>query len=200
MHAFALAAASVAALAPLAQAVPHAHSHSHRHAHSVETRDDSTFDLTVYNNCSTSKTFGLYQISSSFEMTQMSDPVAIASGGVSVIEASFTAIGMRLSATADQGTDAQWDAQTLFEFGYSAYSDLTGTAYDLSVMEGVADGDGIAAYPATSACPSKICTTLGCALAEAWTDADQTSDGSPADTVCYEGNQNFKVVWCPSTD
>ncbi|KAK5133539.1 hypothetical protein LTR08_007676 [Meristemomyces frigidus] len=195
MHAFTIAAASFAALTSLVQAAPHAH--SHRHAHGIATRDDSTFDLTVQNNCATSKTFGLYQVSSSFEMTEMTDPVAIESNSSSVIQASFSAIGMRLSGTADQGCDGQWAAQTLFEFGYSAYSDLTGTAYDLSVMEGVADGEGIAAYPATSECESKVCTTLGCSLAASWTSADQTSDGSPADTVCYQGKQNFKVVWCP---
>jgi len=196
MHAFTIATASVAAFTSLVQAVPHAH--SHRHAHEVEKRDDSTFVLTVVNNCSSEKTFGLYQVSSSFAMTQMSDPLAIAAGAQNTIQVAFSDIGMRLSATADQGTDAQWDAQTLFEFGYSAYSDLTGTAYDLSVMEGAADGEGIAAYPATSECESKICTSSGCSLAESWTNADQTSDGSPADTVCYEGVQDFKVVWCPS--
>ncbi|KAK4547479.1 hypothetical protein LTR36_001135 [Oleoguttula mirabilis] len=191
MHAVTIAAASFAALAA---AVPHAH--SHRHAHAVEKRDGTTFGLTVVNNCTTSKTFGLYQVSSSFAMTQMSDPVEIESEGSSTIQVAFTDLGMRLSATADLGTDAQWDAQTLFEFGYSTYLELTGTAYDLSVMDG--GSEGIAAYPATSACESKICSSAGCTLAEAWTNADEITDGSPADTVCYEGMQDFKVVWCPS--
>ncbi|KAK5116326.1 hypothetical protein LTR85_009298 [Meristemomyces frigidus] len=198
MHVSTIAAAFIAALTPLAQAQPHAHSHSHRHAHAVEARDDSTFDLTVVNQCDSTKTFGLYQITSSFEMIEMSDPLAIESGKSAVIPVDFAEIGMRLSATADSGLAAQWEAQTLFEFGYSAYSDLTGTAYDLSVMEGVANGDAIAAYPGASECESKVCTTLGCCLADAWSAADQTTDGSPADTVCYQGKQNFKVVWCPS--
>jgi len=197
MHVSTIAAAFIAALTPLAKAVPHAHSHSHRHAHALEARDDSTFDLTVVNNCPSTKTFGLYQVSPSFEMIQMSDPLAIESGNSAIIPVDFAEIGMRLSATADKGTAGQWDAQTLFEFGYSAFSSVTGTAYDLSVMEGAANGDGIAAYPDTSACESKICTASGCSLADSWTNADQVSDGSPADTVCYEGKQNFKVVWCP---
>jgi len=198
MHVSTIAAAFIAALAPLAQAQPHAHFHSHRHAHAVEARDDDTFDLTVENQCSGSKTFGLYQVSPAFEMIQMSDPLEIESGKSAVIPVDFAEIGMRLSATADSGTAAQWDAQTLFEFGYSAFGEVTGTAYDLSVMEGVENGDSIAAYPGTSECESKVCTTLGCALAAAWAAADDVVDGSPADTVCYQGKQNFKVVWCPS--
>ena len=195
MHASTIVAASFAALA---NAVPHAHSHSHRHAHApvVAARDDSTFDLTVHNNCAASKTFGLYQVSPSFEMIEMSDPVAIESGSSFCLQAPFSAIGMRLSGTADKGCDGQWAAQTLFEFGYSTYLDLTGTAYDLSVMAG-SEPEGIAAYPGTSECESKICSASGCSLAQAWTSSEQEGQGSPADTVCYQGKQNFEVVWCP---
>jgi len=194
MHTTTITAASFAALASLVQAVPH--THSHRHAHHIQARDDANFDLHVHNKCGSSKTFALYQISPAFEMTQMSNPVEIEPNCSTVIQAPFTALGMRLSATADQGTDAQWEAQTLFEFGYSTYLDLTGTAYDLSVMGGTED-ECIAAYPSTSECESKVCTASGCTLAEAWTSADQATGGSPADTVCYQGKQNFKIVWCP---
>ncbi|KAK5111873.1 hypothetical protein LTR62_004605 [Meristemomyces frigidus] len=197
MHAFTVAAL---AIATLATAAPHTHSHSHHHharaAEPVAKRDASTFELTVHNNCANDRTFGLFQITPAFEMIQMSEAEAIPAGHNATISAPFSALGMRLSATADKGIAAQWEAQTLFEFGYSAYNALTGTAYDLSVMAG--STDGIAAYPATSACESKVCSSVGCALAEAWTDAAQVLGGSPADTVCYEGAQDFKVVWCPS--
>jgi len=198
MHAFTIAAASLAALAPLVQAVPFAHSpsHSHRHAHSVKPRDQGTFDLTVHNNCTSTKTFGLYQVSSSYQMIEMSDPIAIEPGSSSCIQAPFSEIGMRLSGTADQGCDGQWAAQTLFEFGYSEYLSMSGTAYDLSVMQGSVP-EGIAAYPGTDLCESKYCSASGCSLAQAWTSPVQEGQGSPADTVCYQGKQNFEVVWCP---
>jgi hypothetical protein len=199
MHFSTITAASFAALAHLVHAGPHGHSHLHarKHAHAVEARDDSTFDLTVHNNCSTTKSFGLFQISPSFEMIEMSEAVELEPGTSACIQAPFSEIGMRLSGTADKGCDGQWEAQTLFEFGYSAWSDLTGTAYDLSVMEG-SEPEGIAAYPGTSECESKVCLASGCSLAQAWTDAAQEGDGSPADTVCYKGKQNFQVVWCPN--
>jgi len=193
MYAFAIATATFAALA---QAVPHAHNHRHAHAHAAEKRDAQNFELTIHNNCADTKTFGLYQVTAAFDMLSMSSPIALESNHSTTIQAPFNELGMRLSATADQ--EDQWVAQTLFEFGYSTYNDLTGTAYDLSVMEGAAEGEGIAAYPATSECESKICTATGCGLAESWTNADQTANGSPADTVCYQGMQNFKVVWCPN--
>ncbi|KAF2717574.1 hypothetical protein K431DRAFT_209877, partial [Polychaeton citri CBS 116435] len=159
--------------------------------------DAQVFNLTVENNCDVAKTFGLYQIAQpSFQMIQKSDPVVIEPKGTSVISAPFTELGMRLSATADQGTAAQWLSQPLFEFGYSEYNGLTGTAYDLSVMEG-SDATGLAAYPDCETCESKICFAEGCSKAQAWTHENQVADGSPADTVCYEGLKNFKVVWCP---
>ncbi|KAK4555209.1 hypothetical protein LTR86_007505 [Recurvomyces mirabilis] len=200
MHAFTVAAL---AFASLAVAAPHTHGHSHNHARAVapasepEKRDDSTFELMVHNNCAEDKTFGLYQINSAFQMSQMSETETVPAGTNSTISAPFSALGMRLSATADKGTAAQWEAQTLFEFGYSAYNGMTGTAYDLSVMQG--STEGIAAYPENTQCESKVCSSLGCALAEAWTDATQVADGSPADTVCYHGVTNFRVVWCPSS-
>ncbi len=200
MHAFTLVAASFAALA---QAVPHALSHPNHHHHhhaarstTLAPRDDTTFELTVHNNCTNSKTFGLYQITPAFEMLQMSHPTTIEPGSSSCIQAPFTASGMRLSGTADQGCDGQWAAQTLFEFGYSTYLEMTGTAYDLSVMAGSAP-EGIAAYPGTTLCESKVCDASGCSLAEAWTTPQQVGGGSPADTVCYQGVQDFHVVFCP---
>ncbi|TKA83885.1 hypothetical protein B0A55_00106 [Friedmanniomyces simplex] len=196
MHASTIAAVSFAALI---HAVPHAHSHSHRHAAAhaaVKPRDTTTFDLTVHNNCSSSKTFGLYQVTPAFEMIEMSSPISIEPGSSSCIQAPFSEIGMRLSGTADQGCDGQWAAQTLFEFGYSAYEELTGTAYDLSVMQGSVP-EGIAAFPGTELCESKVCSASGCSLAEAWTSAQQEGGGSPADTVCYQGVQSFDIVWCP---
>ncbi|KAK5744002.1 hypothetical protein LTR17_002340 [Elasticomyces elasticus] len=195
MHAFTIAAASFAALA---SAVPHA-GHSHRHAHkapALAPRDDSTFDLTVHNNCTGAKSFGLYQVSPAFEMVEMSDPISLEPGESACINAPFSALGMRLSGTADKGCDGQWSAQTLFEFGYSEYNGMTGTAYDLSVMEGSVL-EGIAAYPATPLCESKVCSATGCSLAQAWTQPEQEGEGSPADTVCYHGKQAFDVVWCP---
>jgi hypothetical protein len=195
MNAFKLAAIS---LATLAVARPHAHTHSH--AQHVEARDDDTFAIKIHNRCSTDKTFGVYQVSPSFEMIETTTPVKIASGNTSTIYPPFQGIGLRLSATADKGCDAQWSPQTLFEFGYSEYAGLTGTAYDLSIMQATDEFEGVAAYPGTDKCPSKLCAASGCALDQAWTNPDQVDDGSPADMVCYQGKQNFKVVWCPTED
>ncbi|KAI7530677.1 hypothetical protein KC331_g14539, partial [Hortaea werneckii] len=48
-------------------------------------------------------------------------------------------------------------------------------------------------------CDVKVCTEQnGFPLSQCWTNPDQTSDGSPADTVCYKGKTDFKVTFCPS--
>lgn len=127
-------------------------------------------------------------------MDQVTTPLTIASGSKGSIAAPYQGIGMRLSASAGEGTAAQWDAQALFEFGYSTYNGIAGTAYDLSVMGGTT---GLAVYPANKQCPSKVCTASDSSPDQCWTNADQVDAGSPADTVCYYGKSNFRVVWCP---
>lgn len=150
--------------------------------------------ISIQNNCASDLSFGVFSISSSFAMSAIGSSVPIAAGSSGSISAPFSLIGGRLSATADQGTAAQWDAQALFEFGYSSYGGMDGTAYDLSVMGG---NTGVAVYPSNPACPSKVCNPGNCAADQGWTNPDQVNQGSPADTVCYHGKTNFKVVWCP---
>lgn len=161
-----------------------------------------TFQLRVWNNCHFVKEVALYQITPAFEMVQKSEPTNIQPGKELIINAPFKATGMRLSGHAEWGTAGQWKAQALFEFGYSKYGSTDGTAYDLSVMQG-SDGDiGIGAYPIPNGrgsrfCPSKTCFPWDCPKGQGWTNPDQVNDGSPADTVCYKGKTDFKVIFCP---
>ena len=163
------------------------HHHKHR----------NTFKLHVHNNCPFPKDFALYKITSDFQMKQKSKPVTIPSGDSHTIRAPFKATGMRLSGHAEWGAEGQWQPQALFEFGYSTYGGQHGTAYDLSVMEG-SDGDiGVGAYPKNDACEAKTCFPWDCEPSQGWTSPGQTDLGSPADTVCYQGKTDFKVVFCP---
>ena len=167
-----------------------------------EKRDASTFNIKVHNNCGFEKSVALYQISSSFEMIQKSDPTTIPAGGHTTVVAPYTESGMRLSGHAEWPIGNQWNAQALFEFGYSTFSSVEGTAYDLSVMEGSDSDIGIGAYPVpngagSSNCPKKTCFPWDCPLDQGWTNEDQVNDGSPADTTCYKGKTDFKVVFCP---
>jgi hypothetical protein len=162
-----------------------------------------TFNIEICNNCPSTKQFGIYQVSSSFQMNQMCDPVTIGQNQTQTISAPYKGIGMRLSGHAEWGTGGQWAHQALFEFGYSEYNGLAGTAYDLSLMEGTDSDVGLAVYPILSGdadsddCPSKVCLPGNCDASQGWTNPDQVSDGSPADTVCYHGKMDFKVVFCP---
>ncbi|KAK3724755.1 hypothetical protein LTR37_000803 [Vermiconidia calcicola] len=172
-------------LALLASAVPHqGHGYSHQHSHLAPRSE--TFALKVTNNCATQKTFGLFQITGDFQMIQKSQPMPIPSGGSNTMQAPYRDLGMRLSATADQGPDAQWDAQALFEFGWGEYMGAEGTAYDLSFMEGCDPDIGILVTPDNSKCSPKSCYPDSCSASDAWTNENQIDDGSPADTVCYE--------------
>jgi len=167
--------------------------------------NSDTINIEVCNQCDSTKHFGLYQITSAFNMLSHMNPITIPSNGTQTITAPYKQTGMRLSGHAEWGLAGQWKTQALFEFGYSQYGDLDGTAYNLSKMDGSEDDEdvGLAVYPtvdgeACDECPSKICTSGNCDLSQAWTDPDQTADGSPADTVCYKGKPAFKVVFCPS--
>ena len=110
--------------------------------------------------------------------------------------APFRDLGMRLSGHTEWGTDRQWDAQALFEFGYAEYMGKSGTAYDLSVMKGSDADVGIGAYPlrdgkGSGNCKSKSCFPWSCPMDQGWTDESQWQQGSPADTVCYFGKTDF---------
>lgn len=164
-------------------------------APSGATSDGGTFQIQVSNNCGTDMQFGIYQITSDFAMNQITAPVNIASGGQGSIAAPYQGVGMRLSGNA--GSADQWSPQALFEFGYSTYGGVSGTAYDLSVMAGSDPATGIAVYPENPQCPSKVCSPGACAAGQGWTNPNQAAAGSPADTVCYHGKTNFRVVWCP---
>lgn len=162
-------------------------------------RRPETFQLHVVNECKWTKQVALYQVTRDFKMVQRSRPRNIASGKHTIINARFHAKGMRLSGYAEWGTAGQWKTQALFEFGHSTYAGKEGTAYNLSVMEG-SDGDiGIGAYPIgrDATCPAKTCFPWYCPPSQGWTHPNQVKDGSPADTVCYKGKTNFKVVFCP---
>ncbi|KAK4505122.1 hypothetical protein PRZ48_003085 [Zasmidium cellare] len=168
----------------------------------LEARDADNFNIHVWNNCPFPKQFALYQITADFQMLQMSKPTNIAPKKSKVIQAPYKALGMRLSGHAEWGTAAQWNHQALFEFGFSSYMGQDGTAYNLSVMEGSDKDIGIGAYPipngkGSKSCPAKTCFPWSCPLDQGWTNPDQVKDGSPADTVCYKGKTDFKVVFCP---
>ncbi|KAF2158426.1 hypothetical protein M409DRAFT_71660 [Zasmidium cellare ATCC 36951] len=156
---------------------------------SVAARGDDTFNIHVWNNCPFPKQIALYQITADFQMVQKSTPSNISPRGHKVIQAPYSALGMRLSGHAEWGTAAQWNHQALFEFGYSNYM---GSDKDI----------GIGAYPipngkGSRTCLAKTCFPWSCPLDQGWTNPDQIKDGSPADTVCYKGKTDFKVVFCP---
>ena len=177
-------------------AVPRAN-HQHQHNHEHLKRQGTTFSIQVNNNCGFSKSAGLFQLTPSFQAISMSNVVNLNPGGSTTFQAPYTAIGMRLSGLADQGTAAQFTPQALFEFGYSSYGSEQGTAYNLSLMSGSADDTGIAVYPANPACESKSCSPGNCPADQGWTSPSQDMEGSPADTTCYYGPTNFVVVFCP---
>lgn len=179
-----------------ATAIPH--NHGLRHAH--QKRDAETFNIEITNNCPSTKQFAIYQITDAFAMLQQCEPVTIDSNCTQTIQAPYKGIGMRLSGQAELGPAGQWAPQALFEFGYSEYNGMEGTAYDLSMMDGCDKAIGLAAYPQPSSedCPDKICKDpSNCDPSQAWTNPGQNAQGSPADTVCYHGKMDFKVVFCP---
>ncbi|KAL1589332.1 hypothetical protein WHR41_01928 [Cladosporium halotolerans] len=168
----------------------------------LERGSADTFNINVWNNCPFTKQFALYQITSDFRMIERSKPTNLAPKKKLTIAAPFKDLGMRLSGHAEWATAGQWKTQALFEFGYSQYAGKDGTAYNLSVMKG-SDGDiGVGVYPipngrGSKQCPSKTCFPWDCPPSQGWTDPDQINIGSPADTVCYHGRTDFKVVFCP---
>jgi hypothetical protein len=168
-------------------------------ATAAPVKRDDTFNIEIVNNCDSSKQFGIYEVTSSYQPLQVCDPITVGEGQSQTIAAPYKGIGMRLSGHAEWGLAGVWKAQSLFEFGYSAYNGLEGTAYDISIMGGVASDVGMAVYPSKTQCPSKKCTLDSCNLSQAWTDPGQSADGSPADTVCYQGKMDFKIVFCPSS-
>ena len=148
---------ALSALALIANAFPTDFDNS-----TIESRDANTFNINVWNNCNFQKQVGLYQITSSFEMIQKSKPKNVASKKMVQIKAPFYATGMRLSGHAENGTAWQWNAQALFEFGYSTYAGQQGTAYDASVMEGSDKDIGIGIYPIPNGKGSRYCESKTC--------------------------------------
>ncbi|CAK4034658.1 Hypothetical predicted protein [Lecanosticta acicola] len=170
----------------------------------LETRDVSTINLHVYNNCPFPKAFAIYQIAQpAYEMIQKSSPITLEPKTNHILPASFYDLGMRLSGHAEWGTARQWNAQALFEFGYAVVGGKKGTAYNLSVMKGSDENIGVGVYPiangqGSGTCHSKTCFPWDCPLNQGWTDPAQVKVGSPADDGCYTGAKtDFKVVFCP---
>jgi hypothetical protein len=189
-------------LALTATASPLTNHNKHKHISRSSSSSSDTFQIEICNQCSSTKHFGMYQITSAFQMLERMTPITIDGNGTQTISAPFKDTGMRISAHADKGIAAQWEHQALFEFGYSTYGGQDGTAYDVSIMEGSEDDVGVAVYPtvdgeACEECPSKVCSPGNCAASQGWTQPDQETNGSPADTVCYKGKAAFKVVFCP---
>ncbi|KAK3673800.1 hypothetical protein LTR78_006354 [Recurvomyces mirabilis] len=162
-----------------------------------------TFHLEVTNNCPFVKEVGLYTVTSDFQMLQMSPPTNMPPGHEIVIAAPFKAIGMRLTGHAEWGSAGGWKPQALFEFGYAAYQDVEGTAYDLSLMEGSDHDIGMSAAPVengqgSGTCRSLKCYPWDCPGNQGWLDPNQSDVGDAApDTVCYKGKTDFKIVYCP---
>jgi hypothetical protein len=155
------------------------------------------FYLHVHNKCPFPKEVAIYGVTSDFQMVQKSKPTTIHPGHQHTILAPFHATGMRLSGHAEWGTSGQWQTQALLEFGYSEYDGKQGTAYDLSLMQGSDKDIGMGVYPHNKKCPSKTCFPWDCPPSQGWTSPGQSALGSPADTVCYHGKTDFKVVYCP---
>ena len=163
----------------------------------IEPRGRDAFEIHVWNNCAWTKEFGMYSVTSDFHMVQHGKTANVAPGHEHVFYPSFYDTGMRLTGHAEWGLAGQWNVQALFEFGYSEYDGVQGTAYDLSLMEGSDENIGMGVYPHNDACESKTCWPDNCPPSQGWTNPDQTDLGNPADTVCYQGKTNFKVVFCP---
>ncbi|TKA24318.1 hypothetical protein B0A50_06788 [Salinomyces thailandicus] len=180
------------------------HQHLHRHQHqNIEARDQDTYKIHVINECSETKHFGLFEITSDFQMNSKSAATGVDPGKHATLKADYKGIGLRLSATANEGPAAQWAPQSLAEFGYSGWSGVEGTAYDVSMMIGSDMSVGVKIEPLDNGngsgnCAVKKCTLGNTPLDQCWTHPDQTADGSPADTVCYQGKTDFKVTFCPS--
>jgi hypothetical protein len=206
---------ALAALTVLTTAIPTTKHHTH-HPHlqaytEVETTEvasttlsprNETFNLVVINRCKWTKQFALYEITSDFQMLQRSTPVNIPTNGQRVIKAPYRATGMRLSGHAEWGTAGQWQPQALFEFGYSEYMGMEGSAYNLSVMEGSDEDVGVRVWPigngkGSGKCQRKTCWPTNCPPDQGWRNPNQVDLGSPADTVCYKGKTAFRVVFCP---
>lgn len=160
------------------------------------------FKIHLWNNCPFPKAFAIYSVTPSFKMLQHTPTVNLAHGESHTFHPRFHAIGMRLAGHAERGVDGQWMNQALFEFGYSKYAGKEGTAYDVSIMEGSDRDIGVGAYPISNPkgsgkCRDFTCFPWYCPPNQGWTKPEQDRLGSPADTVCYEGKTDFKVVFCP---
>ena len=166
------------------------------------TGDGGNFAIHVVNQCSEAKDVGIFGVTPDFQATQAGVTQNIAPGQTATLKAPFTAIGQRLTANAQEGPSNVFEAQSLFEFGYSSWNGLTGTSYDLSLMAGAQIGMAVDVLDngnGSGSCESKICVDPNnCATSQAWTDPDQVNIGSPADTTCYKGKTDFKVTLCPS--
>ncbi|SMR55787.1 unnamed protein product [Zymoseptoria tritici ST99CH_1E4] len=169
----------------------------------LTARADDTFEILIINRCKWTKSFALYNIEQpSFTMVERSKPVNIPTNGQHTLRAPFHGLGYRLSGHAEWGTARQWEHQALFEFGFSSYVGVDGTAYNLSVMEGSDKDIGVRVWPigngkGSGQCPRKTCWPDNCPPSQGWTSPDQDKLGSPADTVCYKGKTGFRVVFCP---
>lgn len=165
----------------------------------------ATFNIHVTNKCSSSRQFVGETISSTFQATKVTSPLSLNSGESGTFVMNYKEIGLRISAHAE--LDA-FTAQTLAEFGYSANGNMQGTFYNLSLMAGSVEGLQITPInqAAGTSCGAKTCSSpTNCPADQGWTDPNQTSAGSPADTGCIRsvtGDSNvkaadFNVVFCP---
>ena len=174
----------------------------HHHGNGHSGSHPPTFAIHLWNNCGFTKQFATYSVTPSFQMLQHSPTITLAHGKSHILRPHFHAIGMRLAGHAELGVNGQWIPQALFEFGYSSYAGRQGTAYDVSIMEGSDKDIGVGVWPMSNGhgsggCKQFVCWPWNCPPSQGWTDPGQTSLGSPADTVCYEGKTDFKVVFCP---
>lgn len=169
---------------------------SRRHIQ-LHERAGPEFIITVTNNCPDTIHAATYSISGGFTMSQESAVFTINHGDSADIHTAYNGIGMRLSGNADWPLGDQWKLQPLFEYGFSAFNGIEGTAYDISLMDYVKAGPvtgGLKVVPANSACETKVCTPSNCPKDQGWTSP---SDPSGADTVCYHGRGDFHVTFCP---
>nr|POE82366.1 hypothetical protein CFP56_72514 [Quercus suber] len=158
----------------------------------ISRRQDATFNINVVNSCGNDLNLGVFTLNES-GVSQTADTQTVsANGGTATFVADFNAVSQRLS-TMD--VNNQFSAQSLFEFGYSAFGGITGTAYDLSLIG--ASTPGMQVVPANSNCETKTCTGSSFPVDQCWTNADQWNIGSPADSTCSFGPTDFTVTYCP---
>jgi len=153
------------------------------------------YNVQVINKCAAVKNMmALQQMSGA--IIPLSKSVSVASGRQTSFSIPFKAKGVKITAHGEYSN--HWQVQSLAEFGYAAGwagGPSAGIAYDVSVMTG--SSEGVTIRPWKAGCQTKSCPNVrSCPADQGWTNPNQSNIGSPADTVCYNGETDFTVTFC----